>query len=327
MPTKKQLSLVLWLWIITLPFTGKVINSWFKTLLIKINPPVSAQVELNTSVEMILPETDLSWDQSISLTNAHQGWNLNLEVDQVPYDLYIPLNYGEHTQKKLPCVLVLPGWNFPRTSWLDHSRLVDYADRYGYALILPEMGKTLYESEYYPQTTLKWHHIPGGKFIKEYFIPTIAQRHHLLQQGHDNMLLGLSTGGRGVALIALENPDLFVAGASLSGDFSQENMPDDNLMTAVYGAYTQYAQRWLGQDNPQARVKEWKMPLYLAHGTADQIVPEAQSRLFYEAIKAQHQDLIPLQYHAIAGAGHDYQFWHGQLEDIFQFLDQQSSSL
>jgi putative tributyrin esterase len=321
-PTKKQLSLVVWLWVMTLPLTGNIINSWFKSILIKINPPVSAQVELNTPVEIMLPEAKLPSVPSVSLTNAHQGWNLNLQVDQVPYDLYIPLNYGENTEKQLPCVLVLPGWNFPRTSWLDHSRLVDYADRYGYALILPEMGKTIYESEYYPQTTLKWNAIPGGKFIKDHLIPTIAQRHHLLQQGNYNTLLGLSTGGRGVVLIALENPDLFVAGASLSGDFSQENMPDDNLMTAVYGAYTQYPQRWLGRDNPQARVKEWKMPLYLAHGTDDLIVPSAQSRLFYEALKAQHQDLIPLQYHAIAQAGHDYQFWNGQLENIFRFFSQ-----
>ncbi|WP_245602576.1 prolyl oligopeptidase family serine peptidase [Gloeothece verrucosa] len=255
------------------------------------------------------------------VTNATVGWNKNLMVNNVSYDLYIPPNSNSRPNRILPCVLVLPGWNFKRTSWIENSKLVQYADKYGYALILPEMGKTLYESSYYPQTTMKWNPMPGGQFIK-LFIEQMQQRHHLLVSGQHNTLLGLSTGGRGVALIALENPGLFVAGASLSGDFSQENMKSDRLMTAVYGAYQQFPERWKGKDNPQARAREWKMPLYLAHGTADKIVPESQSRLFYNAIKQYHQNRVVVVYHPVAGAGHDYRFWDGQLEPVFQFIDQ-----
>lgn len=256
----------------------------------------------------------------IANANATATWYKNLMVDDVPYDLYIPANHGK--APLLPCILVLPGWNFPRTSWVENTSLVTYAKQYGYALILPEMGKTLYESSYYPQTRMKWNSVPGGKFIKDRFIPTIQQRHNLLQPGQYNTLLGLSTGGRGVVLIALENPGLFVAGASLSGDFSQEHMPQDKLMMAVYGAFARFPQRWTGSDNPQARVRNWQMPLYLAHGTADDIVPESQSRLFYEALKKAHDNIIPIKYHAVKGAGHNYQFWGGQLEDVFRFFQE-----
>ena len=91
-------------------------------------------------------------------------------------------------------------------------------------------------------------------------------------------------------------------------------------MTSVYGSFTQFRQRWLGRDNPQARVSQWSMPLYLAHGTADNIVPESQSRLFYNAlVRNGAEDLVV--YYPVNGAAHDYRFWGGQLPAVFQFLD------
>lgn len=244
-----------------------------------------------------------------------KGWHKNLQIDDVFYDLYVPVS------PPVGAILVLPGWNFPRTSWVENSDLVKYAQKYGYALILPEMGQTIYESSYYPETTMRWNNVPGGEFINHRFIPEIQTRHNLLQPGQNNTLLGLSTGGRGVALIALANPGLFVAGASLSGDFSQENMPTDNLMRAVYGEIDQFPQRWLGVDNPQARIAEWTMPLFLSHGTTDEVVPESQSRLFYIKYLQAHQgDTQVIEYHPVADAGHDYVFWNSQLEGIFKFF-------
>ncbi len=258
----------------------------------------------------------------LNIANVKKGWNKNLLVEDVLYDLYIPANYNQNSQTVIKSLLVLPGWNFSRSSWIENSNLVKYAEEYGYILILPEMGKTLYESRYYPETKMKWNAVPGGQFIKEKFIPTMQQRHNLLLKGQHNTMLGLSTGGRGVVLIALENPNLFVAGASLSGDFSQENMPSDKLMTSVYGSFSQFPQRWKGKDNPQNRVNEWKMPLYLAHGTADKIVPESQSKLFYDTLMKYYQGNSPVEYHAVKNAGHDYKFWGGQLEAVFEFIDQ-----
>ncbi|NET57712.1 MAG: prolyl oligopeptidase family serine peptidase [Symploca sp. SIO2E6] len=255
----------------------------------------------------------------VNFTNS-SGWDKDRKVDDVFYDLYIPPDYG--SDPSLPCLLVLPGWDFPRTSWVDNTSLVEYADHYKYALILPEMGKTLYESQYYPETqpAYKWNAIPGSQFIRDKLIPHIQETHNLLKPGQHNTMLGLSTGGRGVALIALENPEIFVAGASLSGDFSQENMTDDKLMTGVYGPFRQFSDRWLGRDNPQERAEEWKMPLYLAHGTADSVVPESQSRLFYEELKKYPGQSI-VEYNPVTGAGHDYKFWGGQLDEVFEFLE------
>ncbi len=290
------------------------------------NQQIDLMVELTreTSPKLMLePMLENTADlHNIALTEATTGWHKNLMVDDVPYDLYIPPNYNKNSARHqvLPVVLVLPGWNYPRTKWVEDTPLVEYANQYGYALILPEMLMTIYESAYYPETEMRWNSLPGGKFIQERFIPTIQQRHHLLKPGSHNTLLGFSTGGRGVALIALENPGLFVAGASLAGDFSQENLPDDNLMTAVYGSFYQFPERWTGRDNPQRRSPEWMMPLYLAHGTDDAIVPPEQSRLFYEALVQHHGDNLTIEYQAIASAGHDAGFLTQQLPNVFNFF-------
>lgn len=276
-----------------------------------------------SSLQTKTPSTNSQTNSQILATNPttttlKYGWHKDLKVDDVAYDLYVPVSYSKH--QLVHSLLVLPGWNYPRTSWIENTSLIQYSDRFGYILILPEMGKTLYESAYYPETTMKWNAVAGGKFIKEKFIPTIQQKHGILKPGQYNTLLGLSTGGRGVALIALENPDLFVAGASLSGDFSQENTSSDRLMTGVYGSFSRFKSRWLGKDNPQTRVSEWKMPLYLAHGTADSIVPESQSRLFYNALINSHGNQITILYNPVPNAGHNYQFWGGQLPYVFQFF-------
>ena len=281
----------------------------------------SKKIKIEKSNLQLRSAISIAKNDPFKVNNAIVGWNKNLLVNDVAYDLYIPNNYTQNSQGILPCILVLPGWNFQRTSWVENTNLVSLADRYGYALILPEMSKTLYESSYYPQTTMKWNGVPGGQFIKHIFIPTIQKRHNLLKQGQYNLMLGLSTGGRGVALIALENPKLFVAGASLSGDFSQENTPKDRLMTLLYGSFERFPQRWLGKDNPQARVDEWIMPLYLAHGTADNIVPESQSRLFYDALVKQRNGKVLVEYYPVNDAEHDYKFWGGQLPAVFKFFD------
>ncbi len=243
----------------------------------------------------------------------NRGWNRNLNIQGVAYDVFFPDSYHRRT------ILVLPGWNYPKTGWIENSSLAALAQQHGYALVLPEMLKTLYESSYYPQTTLKWNPLPGGDFIKNHFLPDMQKKHNIFLQGSASVLLGLSTGGRGVALTALENPGLFVAGAALSGDYDQALMPTDNLMTLVYGPISSFRSRWTGRDNPAARAGEWKMPLYLSHGLADRIIPEEQSRIFYEALRKMPG--VTVEYHPVPGGGHDYRFWNGQLTDVFAFFE------
>lgn len=216
--------------------------------------------------------------------------------------------------------MVLPGWNFPKEDWIQKTKLKTIADEKGYALILPDMKKTIYESEFFPETRMKWSPNPGLVFIKSYLIPEIQTKHHLLLvENQKNYLLGLSTGGRGVVQISLDNPGLFSAGLAFSGDFNQEEMPKDNLMTAVYGPITEFHDRWVGKDNPTTRIEEWKMPIYLSHGILDRVVPPSQTESFCEALKKANKPNVSCN--MVKGMTHDYDFWGSELKGGFEFLE------
>lgn len=234
--------------------------------------------------------------------------------ESVPVDVYVSPDKGAQGGD----ILVLPGWDFPRTEWQKKTQLVSQARNLGYRLVFPEMKKTLYESEYFPETTLKWGPVPGAKWIKEILVPSL-QRYGLFMPGGRNFLLGLSTGGRGVALLHLAMPDLFKGGAALSGDFDQTAMPSDNLVTAVYGAYNANRKRWTEIDNPQSGVRAWTMPIYLGHGKKDAVVPFSQTQAFFDALHEKRPD-VRVQLNAPENAAHDFEYWTSEVPRVLEFF-------
>ncbi len=235
-------------------------------------------------------------------------------IRRIPVDVFVPAGDGRYKGD----VLVLPGWNFPRTEWQRKSELFLIAREKRLRLIFPEMGKSLYESRYFPETRLKWAATPGGIWVKELLIPEL-QRYGYLIPGGRNFLLGLSTGGRGVALVHLANPRLFTAGAALSGDFDQTAMPADRLMTSVYGPYSTFRERWSGIDNPRMMIKSWSMPIYLGHGRRDAVVPFSQTEGFYRSLKEAHPKLKVI-FNAPESAGHDFAYWGSEVRPAIDFF-------
>ncbi len=216
-------------------------------------------------------------------------------------------------------ILVLPGWKHSRLRLLQETDLEKEAMKRGYVLILPEMNTTLYESEYYPESVMKWNTVPGGKWLKENLIPEL-QRKNLFSKGNKNYVLGYSTGGRGAALLSLEMPELITAAASIAGDFNQSAMPRDRLMTGVYGPSGSFPERWNGRDNPYKRVSEWETPFFAAHAMDDRIVPYSQTSEFIQALKQQKKDFAIRFMDAVKG-GHDYSFVKTAIGPALDFFD------
>lgn len=235
------------------------------------------------------------------------------EKAAVPVDVYVPPG-----KRPSGDVLVLPGWNFSRTEWHTKTTILILARERRLRMVFPDMLKTLYESRYFPETRMKWGPTPGGQWIRTIFIPAMREYGIFREEGA-NYLLGLSTGGRGVALVSLDNPGLFRAGAALSGDFDQSAMKRDRLMAAVYGPYDRFAERWTSIDNPSARILEWRMPIYLGHGKRDAVVPFDQTVAFYKALTAARPGL-PLTLSAPENAGHDFAYWQSELDKAFDFM-------
>ena len=229
---------------------------------------------------------------------------------------WVDILYPESPQSK-GNILVLPGWSFSRQDWCQKADLCKKASAEGYCLIFPEMGKSIYASQLYPETRDDWRQYPTLDWVLNAMIEQLQEEYQLLTSDQNNYLLGLSTGGRGVALIALKRPNLFKAAAALSGDFDQTKMPKDNLMRGFYGEYKKFPDRWEGVDNPQKQIEKFHTPIYLGHGKLDKIVPPNQTLHFYQALQHAHPKLKIVLH--MPDAAHNYAYWGSETDAVLDF--------
>jgi S-formylglutathione hydrolase FrmB len=216
--------------------------------------------------------------------------------------------------------LVLQGWNLGAEEWCTKTQLCEKAKAKGYHLVLPDMGKSVYSSRYFPETRKEWMVYPTRTWVTDTLIPELQKTYGLFAKNQRNFIVGLSTGARGVALIALDMPDLFRGAAALSGDYDQTKMPADNLMTGFYGPYASFKSRWETIDNAMYRIKEYNVPTYLGHGKLDKVVPPQQTEMFYAALKKNHPELkVAL---SMPDAKHDYDFWSSEVDKFLLFFDE-----
>lgn len=220
-------------------------------------------------------------------------------------------------------ILVLPGWNFKCDDVCKKSDFCEIFTKEGYALIMPDMLKSVYSSKLYPETRKDWLQYPTINWLLDSLIPFMQKEFKLLLPGENNYLFGISTGGRGVALMA-ESSNLFVAGAALSGDYNQLADTSDNLMKGYYGPFYKFQERWKGRDNPSLNIEKLKIALYLAHGKVDNIVPVNQTIDFYNKIsKAQPQ--LCHEMHINESAKHEYGFWESEYKRVLEFFGKHKS--
>lgn len=215
-------------------------------------------------------------------------------------------------------ILVLHGWNLPPEDWCTKTSLCDKATKLGYCLVLPDMGKSNYQKKTFPETRPDWAGTPKVTWLTDTVIPMLQKEYGLLLEGEPNYVMGLSTGGRGVAIMVLEMPKLFTAAAALSGDFDQTKIPNDKVIIGFYGPYDQFQERWQTADNAVNRIKEFNTPFYLGHGTQDKVCPPQQSKIFYDSLVKYHPKL-DVRFHNPVAA-HDYTFWDSEVDNILSFF-------
>lgn len=215
-------------------------------------------------------------------------------------------------------ILVLQGWNFPNTSWCDSSDLCERASELGYFLVMPYVGKSIYHKKVYPQTRKDWHMYPTRTWLMEHVVADLQERYHLFAADHKNFVMGLSTGGRGSLILAEENPDIFAAGASLSGDYDQSEFPKDNLYKGFFGADSS---QWTADENPVSTIEDWKVPMYIGHGAQDSVV-SVQHMVHLRVLLWEKNPNLKTEIRQENNAGHNYAYWAGELENIFGFFGQ-----
>lgn len=220
-------------------------------------------------------------------------------------------------------ILVLPGWNFERNDICKKSNFCELARNNGYILVMPDMKKSIYIKELFPETRTDWRSYPTLLWLTDTMIPWIQQHFKILMSKQKNFLFGISTGARGVAMISLYSDNIFLAGACLSGDYNQVEMKNDNLVRGYCGDFDKFPDRWNGVDNPSKNASKLKIPLFLAHGKEDNIVPFSQTTDFFTKIVKLNPDLgheIDIK----ENSGHNYEFWSLEYEAVFIFFETHS---
>jgi dipeptidyl aminopeptidase/acylaminoacyl peptidase len=181
------------------------------------------------------------------------------------------------------------------------------------------MGQSIYASKYFPETRTDLAKYPTGTWLCDTAMVFLQTNFNIFSTGK-NYILGLSTGGRGVALVCERKPGLFDAAAALSGDFDQTAMPNDNLSTLIYGSYSKFKDRWKQIDNPGNDAAKINTPFYLGHGKRDKIVPVSQTTNFFNVLKKLHPKL-DLVLHIAEKKGHDFGYWRSELPEVWKFFE------
>lgn len=237
-----------------------------------------------------------------------------ITVQGHPVDIAVPQNHSIQGT-----ILVLQGFAFPKDDWCKKTSLCKKALEKGYILVMPEMGKSNYVSEFFTETRKDWQKSPQKQWLTDTLFNFLQKKYGILLPEQNNFAVGLSTGGRGAAVCALARPDIFKAVATLSGDFDQSKIPNDKVMIGYYGEYAKFQERWKTKDNIIHQIKHWKVPVYIGHGKLDPLVPYQQSELLYKALQ-EHCPDVPVQYHLSPVHAHNYTYWESEVDAILAFF-------
>jgi S-formylglutathione hydrolase FrmB len=228
----------------------------------------------------------------------------------------VRINYADSSKAS---ILVLPGWNLKATEWCEKTTLCKKAKEQGFDLIFVEMQRSVYLKEYYPQTRADFSAYPTRSWLMDTVILPLINA-QVIDNTNPVFILGLSTGGRGAAILALEYPTVFSGAASLSGDFNPNLQKDDALMINSLGSYSKFPELWNGDNNISKRAQEFKVPLYIGHGKLDAVCPLIQSTDFVKTLRTVNPTLRVVT-NFPDNQGHTYSYWDSEVAAVLHFFE------
>lgn len=218
-------------------------------------------------------------------------------------------------------ILLLHGYNLPHTQWCEKTSFCTEALKSGYTIVIPNFGKSTYQEKFYRQTTASFRQYPTRKWMRDTVLTALQKQLGLLKEGQNNFVLGLSTGARGAALLALDLPNVFKGAGCLSGDYDQVKLPFEKIYHNYYGNFKEYKSVWQTDDNLHYMIDRWKTPVYLAHGQLDNICPVSQTINFYKLL-SQKKPSVKCKYVIVKDQKHDYTFWGSQTKGVLTFFNE-----
>jgi S-formylglutathione hydrolase FrmB len=260
-------------------------------------------------------ESGGTWQREIPISGA-----VGAVTGSGRINVFLPAGYSPTRTPPFKLLIALHGWRGSGADWERNSPLAHYANRRGYVIIAPHMGTTVYERSYFPETLGKyrWGAIPGGRWVGEVVLPYARRHYNVSRSRRGTGVFGLSTGGRGAALVAQYQPQAFGAFAALSADYDITLAPEEKTATFIYGPHRTFPERWR-KDNSRFLLEQLKhVPALLIHGALDRVCPVTNSRLFARDLRRKGYDVTYVEDPAL---GHDWKLWAGYLGALFEFFD------
>jgi putative tributyrin esterase len=133
----------------------------------------------------------------------------------LPFPVFDPISLNESldeiygSRNKFKTLYLFHGAFADFSSWSLYSRVEEYADRHGLAVVMPSVGNSFYAD--------LLHGPAYWTFISEELPRFVRSVFPLSDKREDNFVAGLSMGGYGAFKLALNKPEKFAAGISLSG--------------------------------------------------------------------------------------------------------------
>jgi enterochelin esterase-like enzyme len=236
--------------------------------------------------------------------------------------LYLPKGYragGSH-----PLVIALHGWNSPVSDWEKLGNIQVHAERLGAVVAVPDMGRTVYETDYFRESRLRnltrrTPRVPGTPWIGGVVLPYLRRCLAVSRDRSRTAIIGYSTGGRGAVLVAQHYPEFGLV-AGFSGTYDLETLRpgtgEYRIHANLYGEMRpHHRKRWLSEQSilPALVEKLRGARVMLAHGQQDPVVSFTQTTVMVTAMKT--AGLVPAPVARIVpDAGHDWAFWRGEVQ-------------
>ncbi|GIP38027.1 endo-1,4-beta-xylanase [Paenibacillus sp. J31TS4] len=248
---------------------------------------------------------------------------------RLTYYLFLPPSYEAEPERRYPVVYLLHGRYDSEISWPVRGSAYETADRLMRSGAIPEAILVMPSDGGYDRGTYYMDWYDGSGRFEQYFvhdlIPHIDRMYRTLPGRETRAIGGLSMGGYGSLLLALRNPDLFVAASSMSGALGM--MPDSaHLHLAPDWQEAELARIAGPLDGPYAQehnlaflarrvlAGEHRPSLAFDCGTEDFLLPANRW------LKGELESMgYPFVYREYPGA-HTWAYWTEHLEDTLVFL-------
>ncbi|MCX8124333.1 MAG: alpha/beta hydrolase-fold protein [Spirochaetes bacterium] len=192
----------------------------------------------------------------------------------VPVKIYFPKDYSKSSRT----IIALHEYEGSMNSWPNNTNIAYYGNMYNFVIVCPHMPRTVYESQYFDQTTIKWNEMPAAIWIGSVLIPYLSNTVGIKTDKRSLGVCGFSIGARGALRVAQLYKSTVGAIACLSGYYDMLSHTKNSMFTAVYGKYTEYQERWAAVDNAIDDAKNLNdVSVFLAHGNKDSRVPMEQT--------------------------------------------------